>query len=223
MIGWVRSPREAEMPYLLPELRGLPELGRLTGRGDTLNLERLIAAKPDLIVDFGTVRDTYRSLADRVQAQVGIPRGLCRTGEGRLRDRPGGLAGLGIADLADRDAIRISGGQRQLALVARALAQRAEAVFMDEPTASLDLANRLMVLERITALAKDGLSVLVSTHEPEQAFAIADRVAVIGYDNHFVTGPVRDILTAEQLSRLYGVPLIVENTPSGRLVVGPAP
>jgi iron complex transport system substrate-binding protein len=73
MIGWVRAPREAEKPFLLPAVRELPELGRLSGRGDTLNLERLIAAKPDLIIDFGTINDTYRSLADRVQSQTGIP------------------------------------------------------------------------------------------------------------------------------------------------------
>ena len=73
MIGWVRPPRAAEKPFLLPATRDLPELGRLTGRGDTLNLERLLADKPDLIIDFGTISDTYKSLADRVQAQSGIP------------------------------------------------------------------------------------------------------------------------------------------------------
>lgn len=73
MIGWVRAPREAEKPFLLPSVRDLPELGRLTGRGDTLNLEKLVAAKPDLVIDFGSINDTYRSLADRVQTQTGIP------------------------------------------------------------------------------------------------------------------------------------------------------
>ncbi len=133
------------------------------------------------------------------------------------------LAALGIANLAQQDANRISGGQRQLALIARALAQQAGAVVMDEPTASLDLANRLLVLDRVAALAEDGLAVLISTHEPEQAFAIADRVAVIGRDNHFATGPVDTVLNAQQLTRLYGVPLTVERTPSGRLVVGSPP
>lgn len=73
MTGWVRTPRASEKPYLLPAVRDLPESGRLTGRGDTLNLEKLLVDKPDLIVDFGTINDTYRSLADRVQAQSGIP------------------------------------------------------------------------------------------------------------------------------------------------------
>jgi iron complex transport system ATP-binding protein len=123
------------------------------------------------------------------------------------------LAALGIEDLADRDANRISGGQRQLALIARALAQQAGAVIMDEPTASLDLANRLMVLGRIEALTKDGLAVLVATHEPEQAFAVADRAAILGHGDHFVTGPVGSVLTPDELTRLYGVALTVERTP----------
>ncbi len=85
MIGWVRAPRDAEKPFLLPAVRDLPELGRLTGRGDTLNLERLIAAKPDLVIDFGSINDTYRSLADRVQAQTGIPYLLI---DGRFENTP---------------------------------------------------------------------------------------------------------------------------------------
>lgn len=92
MIGWNRTPRPAELPYLLPAVRGLPELGRLTGRGDTLNLEALVAAKPDLIVDYGTVNDTYRSLADRVQAQTGISYVLI---DGRFANAPAALRLLG--------------------------------------------------------------------------------------------------------------------------------
>jgi len=132
------------------------------------------------------------------------------------------LAAMGLDRLAERDANRISGGQRQLALIARALAQCAGAIVMDEPTANLDLANRLMVLDRVANLAKDGLALLISTHEPEQAFSIADRVIILGRDDHFATGPVDDVLTAAQLSQLYGVALTVERTPSGRLVVTPA-
>src|SRR6202000_1748715 len=88
MMGWAGAPRASKKPYLLPEVRELPELGRLTGRGDTLNLERLIAAKPDLIIDFGTISDTYKSLADRVQAQTGIPYLLI---DGRFENTPAAL------------------------------------------------------------------------------------------------------------------------------------
>jgi len=69
MVGWVRAPREAEKPFLLERVRALPELGRLTGRGDTLHIEVLVASKPDLVIDFGSLNGTYISLADRVQEQ----------------------------------------------------------------------------------------------------------------------------------------------------------
>ena len=73
MIGWPRAPHPEELAYIAPEYRDLPEVGWLTGRGDTVNLEVLLQSKPDLIFDFGSVRDTYVSLAERVQAQTGIP------------------------------------------------------------------------------------------------------------------------------------------------------
>jgi iron complex transport system substrate-binding protein len=73
MVGWVRAPSDEEKAFLLPSVRDLPEIGRLTGRGNTLNLERLLAAKPDLVIDFGSIGETYRSLAERVQSQSGIP------------------------------------------------------------------------------------------------------------------------------------------------------
>lgn len=92
MVGWVRAPRAEEKPFLLPATRDLPELGRLTGRGNTLSLERLLAEKPDLIVDFGTINDTYRSLADRVQTQTGIPYLLI---DGSFANTPAALRLLG--------------------------------------------------------------------------------------------------------------------------------
>ena len=70
LAGWSRAATPAERDYLAPASRDLPELGRLTGRGDTANLEVVLAAKPDLILDFGSIGDTYVSLADRVQAQT---------------------------------------------------------------------------------------------------------------------------------------------------------
>jgi iron complex transport system substrate-binding protein len=73
MVGWIRQPSPAEKEFLAAPARDLPETGRLTGRGDTVSLERLIAAKPDLVLDFGSTTQTYVSLADRVQSQTNIP------------------------------------------------------------------------------------------------------------------------------------------------------
>ena len=73
LLGWPRELRGYEKPYIAPAWRDLPETGRLTGRGGEANIERVLALKPDLIVDFGSVRGTYIDLANRVQEQTGIP------------------------------------------------------------------------------------------------------------------------------------------------------
>jgi iron complex transport system substrate-binding protein len=73
LIGWQRAPREEEKPYLLARTHALPELGRLTGRGDTANVEVVLNAKPDLVLDFGSVTPTYVSLANATQERTGVP------------------------------------------------------------------------------------------------------------------------------------------------------
>ena len=102
LLNWSRPLHGAERPFIAPAYRDLPALGRLTGRGNTANIEVVLRARPDLILDFGSTAPTYRSLADRVQAQTGmayvlIDGELANTAES-LR-RLGRL--LGVADRAD--------------------------------------------------------------------------------------------------------------------------
>ena len=85
LIGWPRANRPEEREFLLPEVGGRPEVGRITGRGNTANLEVVLALKPDLILDVGSVNATYISLADRVQQQTGIPYALL---DGRFEGIP---------------------------------------------------------------------------------------------------------------------------------------
>jgi iron complex transport system substrate-binding protein len=92
MVGWQRSPRKEELPYLLPSTHALPELGRLTGRGDTANVEIVLKANPDVIVDFGSLRPTFVSLADATQQRTGIPYVLV---DGRFDATPSSLRLLG--------------------------------------------------------------------------------------------------------------------------------
>jgi iron complex transport system substrate-binding protein len=76
LLGWPRANRGPELEFLMPDVGRRPEVGRLTGRGNTANLEAVLSLKPDLILDSGSVTDTYVSLADRVQGQTGIPYAL---------------------------------------------------------------------------------------------------------------------------------------------------
>ncbi|NIK50115.1 iron ABC transporter substrate-binding protein [Variibacter gotjawalensis] len=76
LIGWTRTPRPDEKAYLLPDAADKPEVGRITGRGNTANLEVVLSHKPDMIIDAGSTTQTYVELADRVQAQTNIPYAL---------------------------------------------------------------------------------------------------------------------------------------------------
>lgn len=133
---------------------------------------------------------------------------------------------LGIGALAHRDYARLSGGQRQLVLIARALAQEAPLIVMDEPTASLDFGNQAQVLAQIRALvteaASEGRSVILSTHDPDQAFALGARVVVMKDGRIFAQGDADDALTSATLSAVYGIDITVETTSSGRKVCLPS-
>jgi iron complex transport system substrate-binding protein len=92
LIGWPRANRPEECVYMLPEICTRPEVGRITGRGNTANLETVIALKPDLILDVGSTSPTFVSLADRVQEQTGIPYALL---DGRFAGIAGTYRSLG--------------------------------------------------------------------------------------------------------------------------------
>jgi iron complex transport system ATP-binding protein len=134
----------------------------------------------------------------------------------------GKLASLGIRDLAEHDYTQISGGQRQLVLIARALTQGAPFLIMDEPTASLDFGNQAMVLARIRELAAEGYGIVLSTHDPDHALLLATRVAIIADGGVKTIGKPGDVVTAQTLSALYRTEVEVEETPSGRRVCVPA-
>jgi iron complex transport system substrate-binding protein len=94
MLGWPRANRADEREFLAAPYADLPEMGTLTGQGGEANLERVIALKPDLILDFGSVRDNFIDLANRVQGQTGIPYLLI---DGRFENTPAALRLLGEA------------------------------------------------------------------------------------------------------------------------------
>ena len=119
------------------------------------------------------------------------------------------LERLGIASLADRPIHRVSGGERQLALIARALATEATHILMDEPAASLDFGNQALILDEIARLRDAGAAVLFSTHHPDHALRIADRVVMIRDGGVMAAGPTDQAVNSENLSALYGRPVEV--------------
>jgi iron complex transport system ATP-binding protein len=139
------------------------------------------------------------------------------------------LERLKLGALAERPIHRVSGGERQLALIARALASGATHLLMDEPTANLDFGNQALILDEVARLRSGGAAVLFSTHHPDHALAIADRVVMVRAGGIMASGATPEVLNSENLSALYGRPVQVLAVTSGDgsvrrvCVPGPAP
>ena len=139
-----------------------------------------------------------------------------RTAHGSLFSRPSAadravaaraLERFGISALAERPYTMISGGERQLVLLARALAQEPQFIVLDEPTASLDFGNQGKVMREMRALAAAGHGVLFTTHDPNHALRAADRAFLIRDGERVAEGSVRDVLTRARLESLYDAPV----------------
>lgn len=115
------------------------------------------------------------------------------------------LRHMGVEALAPRNFSLLSGGEQQLVLIARALAQRSGILVMDEPTSSLDYGNQLRVLERVQALAAEGYAVMLSTHNPQHALTFANRLLALQGGRAIAFGDTAKHLTPDLLHTLYGV------------------
>jgi len=149
-----------------------------------------------------------------------------RTAHGNLFSRPTAadraiaakvLERFGIAHLSERPYTMISGGERQLALLARALAQEPQFIVLDEPTASLDFGNQGKVMREIRALAAAGHGVLFTTHDPNHAMRAADRAFLLREGVRIAEGAIGAVLNRKQLEALYGAPVeTITDTATGK-------
>ncbi|WP_421362319.1 ABC transporter ATP-binding protein [Agrobacterium rosae] len=117
---------------------------------------------------------------------------------------------IGITALADRPYTEVSGGERQMALIARALAQQSWIIVMDEPASNLDYGNQIRLLSRIRQMASKGLSIVLSTHNPDYARLVADRIALLHGGKLIGIGAPDAVLTADAIKTLYGVEVEIE-------------
>jgi iron complex transport system substrate-binding protein len=166
MIGWNLKPREDELPYLSPMVRDLPEIGRLTGRGNTANLETVMSSKPGAILDFGSVTATYVSLADRIQSQTGIPYLLI---DGRFDNTVSALRLLGpilgVEERAERLAQRTEAILAEVARAAQSVPQAQHPrVYLARRPNGLETGNRGSINTEIIERA-GGANVVVAGSE----------------------------------------------------------
>lgn len=127
---------------------------------------------------------------------------------------------LGLAHLARARYTEISGGERQLVLIARAVAQQSRFLVLDEPTSNLDFGNQVKVLRKIRELMSLGYGLLVTTHLPDHAFLCASRVALLNRGKLIAIGDPDSVLTEARLNETYGVNLkIAEVEPDLKVCV----
>ena len=175
----------------------------------TLREGAITAAAPVGFVPQAIVADQSYTVADMVL--LGRSRYLGRFSSPGRRDKARADACLdevGLSALAGRRYDQLSGGQRQLVLLARALATDCRVLVLDEPASALDLANQGVVLRLLVELASSReLAVLFTTHHPEHALGIAEQTLLMLRNGTHIHGATSDVLTEANLTRMYGVPI----------------
>ena len=124
---------------------------------------------------------------------------------------------LGVEALAERNYMQISGGEQQLVLIARAIAQDSRLLIMDEPTASLDFGNQVRVMQCVRGLVSKGYTIFQATHNPNQAFAYSDQIIAMQGGRIVANGPPQDVVNADLINELYGIKSRVESLEEGRI------
>jgi iron complex transport system ATP-binding protein len=132
------------------------------------------------------------------------------------------LERLGIERLSDQPLDRLSGGEQQLARLARALAQQAQVLLLDEPAANLDPGNQVRLLKLLAQLRREGFALIMSTHDPWHAAGLADQVLLGLPQRRWLLGPAARMLGPDSLSRAYGVEFEQAVTASGTRVPLPS-
>ena len=129
------------------------------------------------------------------------------------------LRQLGLEKIWGRRVNTLSGGEHQLVLISRAIAQSSRILLLDEPTSHLDLSNKKRVLNILRRLADQGITILFTTHDPESASAVADHLILIRQGQVLKQGALSETFTAELLSETYGTPLGVKHLDGQKVVL----
>lgn len=139
-------------------------------------------------------------------------------GDEDLRIAQEALREVGIGHLENRVIPELSGGELQLVLLARSLCQKPRVLLLDEPTSHLDLSNRNVTLQIMNRLRSTGTTIVFTTHDPEAAALIADKLVLMRSGQVLNTGSMDEVFTADSLSRTYGTPVEVVRVDGMRVV-----
>jgi ABC-type cobalamin/Fe3+-siderophores transport systems, ATPase components len=144
---------------------------------------------------------------------------LAMPGEADLQIAEQKLNDVGLSGLIHRTMPSLSGGERQLVLVARALTQQPKLLLLDEPTSHLDLSNKSRLIQVLRRLQAQGVTILFTTHEPDVASALATHMVLMHQGEVLQTGPAEEMMTDQHLSALYNIPIHVQTQDGKRIVI----
>ncbi|MDC7223608.1 MAG: ABC transporter ATP-binding protein [Spirochaetales bacterium] len=150
---------------------------------------------------------TVRDMA--VLGRVGKGGVFSGPGKGDYEKADAALELLGLSSLAHKSYLHLSGGEQRLVLIARALAQEARFIFLDEPVSNLDLGNQAKVLRVVHRLAREGIGILMTSHFPDHSLWLEAHTAILQEGRLTDFGRAEEIITGERLTRLYGTPIEV--------------
>jgi iron complex transport system substrate-binding protein len=236
MLGWTRAPSPEARPFLPARFAELPELGRLTGRGNTVNLENVVRLMPDMVLDVGNTTATYVSLADRVQEQTHIPAVLIG---GRLAETPTTLRTIGDllgaserAETLARYAEAVLEGVR--AAVAKVPPEKRSSVYVARGPHGLETAVAGSIGSEVidmvgvrNVVAEDAAPRTIAQISPEQILAWQPDV-ILTVDRRFYaavrTEPVWREVKAVQAGHVHFVPDLpfswLDNPPAPNRLIG---
>ena len=120
---------------------------------------------------------------------------------------------LGISHLAEKSYLEISGGERQLVMIAQALAQEPDFLIFDEPTSHLDFGNQIRTLRLIDQLSKDGYGIILTSHHPDHSLMFNHTVAVMHEDTFIALASAQEVITRENMEKIYGIQVEIETLP----------
>ena len=128
---------------------------------------------------------------------------------------------LGILHLEDKPYTEISGGERQLVILAKTVTQQPQMLLLDEPTSHLDFENQIRTLDIIKKISKSGLSVIMTSHYPDHAFISSNKVAIFNNGSLMAIGDSEEVITEENMSKTYGIDVKVLDVENHRKAVIP--
>ena len=200
---------------LTPQSGAVHIAGRLQADQTREDLSRLVAVVPQnehTPFDFSVLEYVLMGRSPHI-AILGMP------GQADYAIALESIEALGLQHLSQRPVPRLSGGERQLVTLARALAQRTPILLLDEPTAHLDFGNTQRLMGLIDVLAERGTTVIFTSHDPSTAASVAHNVVLMKGGRVLDTGPMSSVFTSELLTLTYGVPVRVATVEGSRVAL----